>query len=112
MGIRHKDIWQAEEVLEESRCGVGAAELHAKTNALVRDGIVKPEGMSVGFDDLQVSGGNGAHFFGASIPWSVMTNASRSSPASFTAFTKSGVNIASVTSALSLITVAHSGSLA
>lgn len=49
---------------------------------------------------------------GASIGWSVTISASKSSPVSSIALSSSGVNMASVISALSLIVVAQSGSFA
>lgn len=52
------------------------------------------------------------HVLGWSMGWSVTTRASKASPASSMALTRSGVRSVSVTSALSLMTVVQTGSLA
>lgn len=102
-------VWHAKEGSEERGRGWLGVETHGEVDTLAGDQVVE-SGRYV--SNVLPRGSISSYFLGASMGWSVMIRASRSSPASVTALIRSGVSMASVTSALSLMTVAQSGSLA
>jgi len=114
MGLLDEEIGEAEEGLEKGclgGVGVGRREAEGKGDALLWEEFVESVVLSASLSFTRRTGRN-AHFFGWSIGISVITSASKLSPAISTALIISGVNSVSVISLASLITVAHAGNLA
>lgn len=124
MRARCEEVGEAQEEGEEGEGsgvgfgGGGGREAEGEVEAFARGGVVesvsgKGEGFSgwVALAGGGETGAGGTYFSGLSAGWSVTMRCSNASPACSIALMSSGVRSVSVTSALSLMTVAQGGSL-